>query len=88
MRICPGADLTDGLFDVTVVGDCTRATLLRVFPRVYKGTHVDHPKVSVYRAAKVEISAPGISGYADGEPLGALPLLVRCIRGAVRVVGL
>ncbi|NUO46090.1 MAG: diacylglycerol kinase [Streptomyces sp.] len=88
MRICPGADLTDGLFDVTVVGDCTRATLLRVFPSVYKGTHVDHPKVSVYRAAKVEISAPGITGYADGEPLGALPLVARCIGGAVRVVGL
>ncbi len=37
MRICPGADLTDGLFDITVVGECSRATLLRVFPRVYRG---------------------------------------------------
>ncbi|MFJ3671855.1 diacylglycerol kinase [Streptomyces sp. NPDC090106] len=88
MRICPGADPADGLFDVTVVGDCTRATLLRVFPRVYRGTHVDHPRVSVYRAAKVEISAPGSTGYADGEPLGPLPLTARCIAGAVRVAGL
>ncbi|MFF7451340.1 MULTISPECIES: diacylglycerol kinase [unclassified Streptomyces] len=88
MRICPGADLTDGLFDVTVVGDCGRATLLKVFPRVYRGTHVDHAKVTVHRAAKVEISAPGITGYADGEPLGPLPLTARCVRGAVRVAGL
>jgi diacylglycerol kinase (ATP) len=87
MRICPGADLTDGLFDVTVVGDCTRTTLLRVFPRVYRGTHVEHPKVSVVRAAKVEIAAPDVTGYADGEPLGPLPLTARCVRAAVSVIG-
>ncbi|MFC8144228.1 diacylglycerol kinase [Streptomyces paradoxus] len=87
MRICPGADLTDGLFDITVVGDCTRATLLRVFPRVYRGTHVGHPKVTVLRAARVEIAAEGVTGYADGEPLGPLPLSARCVRGGVRVVG-
>ncbi|MBC7268466.1 MAG: diacylglycerol kinase [Streptomyces sp.] len=87
MRICPGADPTDGLFDVTVVGDCGRATLLRVFPSVYRGGHVHHPKVTVYRAARVELAADGITGYADGEPLGPLPLSVRCVPGAVRVVG-
>lgn len=87
MRICPGADLTDGLFDITVVGDCSRTTLLRVFPRVYRGTHVGHPKVTVLRAARVEIAAEGVTGYADGEPLGPLPLSARCVRGGVRVVG-
>ncbi|MFF5368348.1 diacylglycerol kinase [Streptomyces sp. NPDC013187] len=87
MRICPGADMTDGLFDVTVVGDCSRRTLLRVFPRVYRGTHVEHPKVTVLRAARVEIAAEKVTGYADGEPLGPLPLSARCVRGGVRVVG-
>jgi diacylglycerol kinase (ATP) len=85
MRICPGADLGDGLFDITVVGDCTRTTLLKIFPRVYRGTHVDHPVVSVYRAARVELLADGITGYADGEPLGPLPLTAECIPAAVRV---
>ncbi|MET9455889.1 diacylglycerol kinase [Streptomyces canus] len=87
MRICPGADLTDGLFDITVVGDCSRTTLLRVFPSVYRGTHVDRPKVTVLRAARVEIAAEDVTGYADGEPLGPLPLSARCVRGAVSVVG-
>ncbi|MFF9202319.1 diacylglycerol kinase [Streptomyces sp. NPDC014986] len=87
MRICPGADLTDGLFDVTVVGDCGRATLLRVFPTVYRGTHVDRPEVTVFRAARVELAAESVTGYADGEPLGPLPLTAHCVRGAVRVVG-
>ncbi|MFE9767426.1 diacylglycerol kinase [Streptomyces sp. NPDC005808] len=85
MKICPGADLGDGLFDVTVVGDCSRTTLLKVFPRVYRGTHLDHPKVTVYRAATVGLVADGVTGYADGEPLGPLPLTARCVRGAVRV---
>ncbi|WP_415948737.1 diacylglycerol kinase [Streptomyces sp. KLOTTS4A1] len=86
MRICPAAALDDGVFDITVVGDCSRATLLRVFPRVYRGTHVDHPKVTVHRAAKIGIEAAGITGYADGEPLGPLPLTAECVPGAVRVL--
>ncbi|MEV7079804.1 diacylglycerol kinase [Streptomyces sp. NPDC093516] len=87
MRICPGADLADGLFDITVVGDCSRTTLLRVFPRVYRGTHVVHPAVTVLRAARVEIAAEDVTGYADGEPLGPLPLTARCVRGGVRIIG-
>ncbi|WP_431985917.1 diacylglycerol kinase [Streptomyces griseoflavus] len=87
MRICPGADLTDGLLDVTVVGRCSRATLLRVFPRVYGGTHVGHSAVTVLRAASVELAAEGVTGYADGEPVGPLPLTARCVPGALRVVG-
>ncbi|GAA3506839.1 diacylglycerol kinase [Streptomyces prasinosporus] len=87
MRICPGADLTDGLFDITVVGECSRATLLRVFPRVYRGTHVDHPAITVLRAASVELVAEDVTGYADGEAVGPLPLTARCVPGAVRVVG-
>ncbi|GAA3100260.1 diacylglycerol kinase [Streptomyces rectiviolaceus] len=87
MKICARADMSDGLFDVTVVGDCSRTTLLKVFPRVYKGTHLDHPKVTVFRAAKVELAASGVTGYADGEQLGGLPLKAECVPGAVRVLG-
>ncbi|MGY0022740.1 diacylglycerol kinase [Streptomyces sp. YJ-C3] len=86
MRICADADMSDGLFDVTVVGDCSRTTLLRVFPRVYKGTHLTHPVVSVFRAARVELAADDITGYADGEPVGPLPLVAECVPGAVRVL--
>jgi diacylglycerol kinase (ATP) len=86
MKICAGADLGDGLFDVTVVGDCSRATLLRVFPRVYKGTHLEHPVVTVHRAARIELAAPDVTAYADGEPLGPLPVAAEVIPGAVRVL--
>ncbi|ROQ73762.1 diacylglycerol kinase [Streptomyces sp. CEV 2-1] len=87
MRICADAVMDDGLFDVTVVGDCSRTTLLKVFPRVYKGTHLGHPVVTVHRVSSIELEAVGVTAYADGEPLGALPLTATCVRGAVRVLG-
>ncbi|WP_406252203.1 diacylglycerol kinase [Streptomyces atratus] len=86
MRICADAVMDDGLFDVTVVGDCSRTTLLKVFPRVYKGTHLDHPKVTVHRVSSIELAAAGVTAYADGEQLGALPLTAHCVPGAVRVL--
>ncbi|MDX3355752.1 diacylglycerol kinase [Streptomyces sp. ME01-24h] len=86
MRICAGAELDDGRFDVCVVGPCSRRTLLRVFPRVYRGTHIGHPVVTVYRAAAITLAADGITGYADGEPLGPLPLTARTVPRALRLL--
>lgn len=86
MRICADAVMDDGLFDVTVVGDCSRTTLLKVFPKVYRGTHLGHPKVTVHRVSSIELAAAGVTAYADGEPLGALPLTATCVPGAVRVL--
>ncbi|MFC7793491.1 diacylglycerol kinase [Streptomyces cinereoruber] len=86
MRICADARTDDGLLDVTVVGDCDRTTLLKVFPRVYKGTHLDHPEVTTYRTRTLALDAPDTTGYADGEPLGPLPLAVECVPGALRVL--
>ena len=45
MRVCPDASLDDGLLDVTVLGPISKPEFLRVFPTVYKGTHVRHPAV-------------------------------------------
>ncbi|MFE3765369.1 diacylglycerol kinase [Streptomyces sp. NPDC059104] len=86
MRICADAEPDDGLFDVTVVGDCGRGTLLKVFPQVYKGTHLSHPKVTVYRAAEVTLESAALTAYADGERLGPLPVTARCVPGALRLL--
>ncbi|MGX1482231.1 diacylglycerol kinase (ATP) [Streptomyces griseus] len=86
MRICADAVMDDGLLDVTVVGDCSRTTLLKVFPKVYRGTHLGHPAVTVHRVSSISLAAAGVTAYADGEPLGPLPLDVTCVPGAVRVL--
>jgi YegS/Rv2252/BmrU family lipid kinase len=87
LKVCPGADPTDGLFDVTVVGATTRLELMRTKPRLTSGTHIEHPSVSVFRAARVELSSPGVTTYADGEPVAPLPAVAECVPGALRVVG-
>src|SRR6478609_7079590 len=50
MRICPNADPTDGLLDATMVASASRTKLIRLFPTVFKGTHVDLDEVRTARA--------------------------------------
>ncbi|WP_031099431.1 diacylglycerol kinase family protein [Streptomyces sp. NRRL S-15] len=50
------------------------------------GTHLGHPKVTVHRVSSIELASAGVTAYADGEPLGALPLRATCVPGAVRVL--
>jgi diacylglycerol kinase (ATP) len=87
MKVCPGADPADGLFDVTVVGPMTRRQLIRSRPRLTAGTHVDSAAVRVHRAARVELASPGVTTYADGELVAPLPAVAECVPGALSVVG-
>lgn len=86
MRICAGARIDDGVLDVVVVSSLTRAQLLRVFPRIYSGSHLSHPAVTHQRARRVTIAGPDILAYADGEPLVRLPLTVEVEPTALSVL--
>ncbi|MEU8271388.1 YegS/Rv2252/BmrU family lipid kinase [Sphaerisporangium sp. NPDC049002] len=86
MRVCPDAVPDDGLLDVLIVGRLPKAAFLRTFPRVYRGTHLDHPAVTLRRARTVTVDAPGIVAYADGERVGPLPLTCTVRPGALRVL--
>ena len=84
MNVCPDAELTDGLFDVMVLGKVSRTELLKVFPKVYSGRHVGHPAVSFYRCREIEIVGSG-SSFADGEPISSLPFSAQCVSNALKV---
>ncbi|MBA8823698.1 diacylglycerol kinase (ATP) [Saccharopolyspora lacisalsi] len=85
--ICPDADPTDGLLDVTVVGEVTRRDLLGILPRLRTGRHVDHPAVRTLRTSSVRLSGEnGWLAFADGEPQARLPLTLRCSREKLRVI--
>lgn len=86
MQVCPGARVDDGLLNVTVLGRIGKPEFLRVFPKVYKGTHVEHPAVSVHQAREVTLQAPGVVAYADGERVGPLPVRATCVPGALQVL--
>lgn len=83
--ICPDADPADGLLDVVLVRPAGRLRLLRLLPRVYRGTHASVPEVRIVRARSVRLAAPGVTAYADGDPIGALPLSIDVVPGALTV---
>ncbi|MGH3970902.1 MAG: diacylglycerol kinase [Mycobacterium sp.] len=86
MLICPGADHADGLLDLTMVHSASRTRLIRLFPTVYKGTHVDLAEVTTSRAASVQVDSPGINAYADGELACPLPAEISAVRGALHIL--
>lgn len=91
IRIAPDAVLDDGMLDVLVAGPLTRRGLLAVFPKVYRGAHMSHPACRVLRTRTVllepsELGAAPPVAYADGEPVGRLPIRVEAVPGAVRVL--
>ena len=85
LQICAGAEIDDGLLDITIIEPVSRLTLLQLFPKLSKGTHVGHPRVRALRGRSVRIESPGITAYADGEVLGALPVDVTLAPGALTV---
>lgn len=85
MRITPGAEPDNGLFDVLVVSPVSKMTLVRAFSSVRKGTHVRYPFVSVHRARRVKLDARDVTAYVDGERLGPLPRTFDLVPHAQRV---
>ena len=86
MQIAPSAEIDDGLLDITVLGPVGKFEFVRMYPTVYKGTHVRHPAVTTRRAREVTLEAPGVIAYADGERFAPLPLTNTCMPGALRVL--
>lgn len=81
MLVCPHAKLDDGLFDVMILKPVSKLEFLKVFPKVFSGSHITHPAVEIFRTKKIELNADAIA-YADGERIGPAPVSAQCIAGA------
>jgi YegS/Rv2252/BmrU family lipid kinase len=88
MRAAPDALLDDGLLDVVVLESVSKLRFLtKILPKVFSGAHVREPSVKVFRAREIAVSADRpFTMYADGDPIGELPLRVRTIGAAVHVL--
>jgi diacylglycerol kinase (ATP) len=73
MLISPESINDDGVFEVVIVGPVNRMKLLLLFPRIFSGSHINHPLVETFQAMNLEIEADTIA-EADGEPLLSNPL--------------
>jgi diacylglycerol kinase (ATP) len=82
MLVCPEAEVSDGYFDVMVLHPISKFEFIKVFPRVFKGTHISHPAVEIVRSKSVIIASDAVA-YADGERIGQLPINAQCVSNAL-----
>jgi diacylglycerol kinase (ATP) len=86
MWLAPEARPDDGLFDVLLIGDVTKFDFATTAPKLYRGTHLSHPKVDLKRARVVAVDgAERLPIELDGEQVGTTPARFEIVPGALRV---
>jgi diacylglycerol kinase family enzyme len=84
--MCPEARPDDGLFDVLAIGDVTKLDLVRTLPKIYRGTHLPHPKAELLRGAEVSVeSEETLPIQLDGEQPGTTPVRFQVVPRALRL---
>jgi diacylglycerol kinase (ATP) len=86
MRIVPNTPVDDGVLQVFTVSPLGRASFVRLYPKVFSGSHVTHPAVTIRPATRVRIEVDDIVGYADGERVGPLPVDIHVLPGILPVL--
>ncbi len=92
MLVLPDAVPDDGLLDVLIASALSRFELLMLLPKVFRGTHVTDAHVEIVRGKVLTIAGGDgemrpITAYADGEPVGTLPLTLEIVPNALRILG-
>ncbi len=85
MKVCPAAQLQDGLLDIMILSPVSKFEFIRIFPSVFKGLHITHSAVSIVQGRSIQITADAV-GYADGERIGNLPLHVSISPNRMKVL--
>jgi YegS/Rv2252/BmrU family lipid kinase len=86
LEICPEAEPDDGIFDVLLIGDITKRDLMQTMPRIYRGTHLPHPKAELLRGRAVTIETePPLPVQLDGEQPGTTPVRFEAVPRALRL---
>jgi diacylglycerol kinase (ATP) len=86
MKLVPDAEPDDGLFDVLLIGDLSKADLVLNLPKLYRGTHLPHPKAEVLRGATAAIDAAiPLPVQLDGEQPGTTPATFEVVPRALRL---
>ncbi|MGP7960932.1 diacylglycerol/lipid kinase family protein [Sanguibacter sp. A247] len=91
LTIAPDARIDDGELDLVTAGPLKRMQAVRLFPRLYRGTHGRHRSVSMSRATTITVEPADLGrtppvAMADGEEIGPLPLQIEIHRGSVTLL--
>jgi diacylglycerol kinase (ATP) len=83
MHAAPGAAYDDGLLDVIRVGDVSRSEAIAILARIYRGKHLDRPKVHRQAVKTARIFAEGAWFDLDGEVIAPTPVEISVIPRAI-----
>jgi YegS/Rv2252/BmrU family lipid kinase len=87
MRLAPHARLDDGALDVILIRESSKLRYARTLPKVFRGAHIHDPTVTELRGAEVRVDADRpFTVYADGDPVGTLPVTLRAVPTALKVL--
>jgi diacylglycerol kinase (ATP) len=87
MRLSPESVMDDGRIEICIVEEMGRMELLGNFPKMFRGTHLSHPKFRVLHARRARIeSSEGADFYADGEFHQRLPVEITLEPAALSVM--
>ena len=86
MKIAPKAKLADGLIDVVAVKKTNRLTLLKLFPAIFSGNHINSSIVNYQQVKSISIK-PKIDSslIVDGEVIGRTPCDMVALPNAIEV---
>ena len=86
MKMCPDAMPDDGLLDVVTIGDVTKRDLVMTMPKIYRGTHLPHPRAEALRGRVVTLETDEpVPVELDGEQPGTSPVRFEVLPGALRL---
>jgi diacylglycerol kinase (ATP) len=87
MLITPEAEYDDARLDICVVKAMPKRKVLSIFPSVYKGRHVKHKGVTMYRTEAVFIQSMGpMDLYADGDFIASTPVRLEVVPKCLEVI--
>ena len=86
MMICPEAEPDDGVLDALLIGDITKTDLALTLPKIYRGTHLPHPKAELLEREAVSVDARvPLPIQLDGEQPGTTPVTFDVVPQALRL---
>ncbi|SHI91861.1 diacylglycerol/lipid kinase family protein [Lutispora thermophila] len=87
MKIAPMADMSDGYFDIIIIGNISKFDFLLNFPKIYKGTHMNHPKLLHYKGKKIKINAKQKALIeVDGEQPGVIEANINILPNKLKIL--
>ncbi len=85
--VAPEASLQDGLLDISVYPDFSKAELLGYYAAVMNGGYSGDGKVQHYQARKLRVkTSPKLDVMADGVALGSGTVTIKVLPGALRII--